>query len=265
MNTKISKTAIGFIFGFIFALSGTVQAQEKLILLGGGGYTPEAIAKFVHWAGGKDAKILVLPWATSTPQEEFDDVKEMFSKYSVAQINRGLSPDDKAYLKTDLLFQIDHATGIFFPGGDQVDLMDRINRDPEIRPSLLRAYHQGIVFGGYSAGTAMASKTMITGRGDFTVINPQQVKTAEGLGLVSKFVIDQHFLARQRQNRLLSVLQTSQENLGIGIDEGMALVLEDETRGTIMGDSFVTVFRRKNSSQNFEMNLLKRGDTILIP
>ena len=116
-----------------------------------------------------------------------------------------------------------------------------------------------------SAGTAMASKTMITGRGDFTVINPQQVKTAEGLGLVSKFVIDQHFLARQRQNRLLSVLQTSQENLGIGIDEGMALVLEDETRGTIMGDSFVTVFRRKNSSQNFEMNLLKRGDTILIP
>jgi cyanophycinase len=130
---------------------------------------------------------------------------------------------------------------------------------------LLRAYRNGVVFGGYSAGTAIASKTMITGVGDFTVIDPFKVEVAEGLGLVTRFVVDQHFIARQRQNRLLSVLQKSKENLGIGIDEDTALVIEDEQRGSVLGSSYVTVFQRKSSSKNFEVSLLKEGDSLIIP
>lgn len=260
-------TLRSMILAFVLFSAGSVIAlgQEKLILFGGGGYTPEAVHRFVDWAGGKDAKVLVIPWATDNPDYEYEEVKDVLSAHKTSKVMKGLSPDEKGFSKSELLSQIDEATGIFFPGGDQVDLMERINRNPEIRQHFLDTYHRGIVIAGFSAGTAMASKTMITGRGDFSKINPKNVETAEGLGLVTNFVIDQHFIARQRQNRLMSVLQVSKETLGVGIDEKMALVVEDGVRATAIGPSYVMVFRRLNSMKNFEIILLQNGDTLAIP
>src|SRR5687767_13360681 len=40
-------------------------AQQRLVVVGGGKRPPEAMKKFVEWAGGKAAYILVIPWATS--------------------------------------------------------------------------------------------------------------------------------------------------------------------------------------------------------
>ena len=232
--------------------------------MGGGQYTPEGIAQFSAWAGGDKANILILPWATSSQAEEFESMKELFAPYHPKTIEWGLAVDDAKFDKTKLMAQIESATGVFFPGGDQVDLMARINHFIEIREQLLKKYHSGVVFGGYSAGTAIASKTMLTGNGDDKVIESGSMEVAEGLGLVENFVVDQHFIARKRQNRLLSVLQKSEESIGVGIDEGMALVLEDGIRGTVLGDSFITVFYRKKVPTKFEMMLLKKGDSLLL-
>lgn len=264
---KQIRTLRAELFLFILFVMGSLNArgQEKLILFGGGGYTPTAVQKFVEWAGGRDAKILIVPWATDNPDYEFDEVKEVLSPHKTSKVVKGLSPDEKGFNKSELLTQIDEATGIFFPGGDQVDLMERINRNPEVRQSFLNAYHRGIVIAGFSAGTAMASKTMITGHGDFTQIAPKNVETAEGLGLVTEFVVDQHFIARQRQNRLISVLQVSRENFGLGIDEKMALIVEDGLRTTALGPSYVMVFHRLNSSKKFKITLLQNGETLTIP
>ncbi len=265
MKINLSLTTFIISIGLFFSLSSNAQGKEKLILFGGGEYTPEAVAKFVAWAGGKEAKILILPWATSEPHHEFDEVKDILSTYKTATVIRGLAPDEKSFSKTELLSQIDEATGIFYPGGDQVDLMRRINTHPEIREELLRTYHSGVVFAGFSAGTAMASKTMITGKGDFTQINPSTVETAEGLGLITEFVIDQHFIVRQRQNRLMAVLQRSQESFGVGIDEKMALVIEDGVKGTAIGNSYIMIFHRLNSPKKFEITLLQNGESLIIP
>lgn len=256
-----------FVLSLILVLfqGGALLAKEKLILMGGGEYTPEGIAQFAAWAGGDKANILILPWATSSQAEEFESMKELFAPYHPNTIEWGGAFDAAKFDKAKLMAQIESATGIFFPGGDQVDLMARINHFSEVRENLLKRYHQGVVFGGYSAGTAIASKTMLTGNGDDKVINSGSIEVAEGLGLVENFVVDQHFIARKRQNRLLSVLQTSEESIGVGIDEGMALVLEDGKRGVILGDSLVTVFYRKQSPFRFELTLLKKGDKITLP
>jgi Cyanophycinase and related exopeptidases len=48
---------------------------------------------------------------------------------------------------------------------------------------------------------------MITGEGDFTQVRTRSVELWQGLGfLPPDVVVDQHFLRRQRQNRLLSVV-----------------------------------------------------------
>ena len=45
------------------------------------------------------------------------------------------------------------------------------------------------------------SHTMITGDGDFDVIDHRKVAVKVGLGLLSNAVIDQHFIKRKRLNR----------------------------------------------------------------
>jgi len=260
-------TGHGFIIKSLFLMLLSLSSAwgtEKLILFGGHGYTPEAAAKFVDWAGGKEANILILPWASDDPTYEFEEVESVLSDYHPKQMIRGYSPDEKSFNKTEIMAQIDSATGIFIPGGDQVDLMERINQDPEIRQAILKSYHNGVVYAGFSAGTAAASKTMITGRGDETKIDPSESAIAEGLGLVTQFIVDQHFIARKRQNRLMSALMKSEEKLAVGIDEATALVVEDGVKGTVFGASYVMLFRKLNSEREFAISLLKNGDTVYL-
>ncbi len=68
-------------------------------------------------------------------------------------------------------------------------------------------YDAGTVFGGTSAGAAIMSSQMITGEGDFTVIDGKKVQTSLGLGLLpDDVIVDQHFIKRQRQNRLFGLI-----------------------------------------------------------
>lgn len=70
--------AIGVLFAGVFNRAA-IAAEEKLILFGGGAYTPAAIAKFVSFAGGKEARIVILPWATSEPIPEFKELEEQLA------------------------------------------------------------------------------------------------------------------------------------------------------------------------------------------
>jgi cyanophycinase len=96
-----------------------------------------------------------------------------------------------------------------------------------------------VVFGGTSAGTAIMSPRMITGNGDFTVIDAARVETRPGLGLLAGTIVDQHFVKRQRQNRLFALVLASPDDLGVGVDEGAALLVEDSRTGTVVGEGAV--------------------------
>ena len=64
---------------------------------------------------------------------------------------------------------------------------------------------------------------MITGGGDHTVLDGQKVEVRAGLGLLPGVILDQHFLKRQRQNRLFGLVLDHPRLLGVGVDEGTAL------------------------------------------
>jgi cyanophycinase len=83
---------------------------------------------------------------------------------------------------------------------------------------------------------------MITGEGDFTVIDGTKVQTTTGLGLLPENVIvDQHFIKRQRQNRLFGLILGDRKAIGIGIDEGTALIVSDNRIGEVVGASKVMI------------------------
>jgi len=136
-----------------------------------------------------------------------------------------------------------------------------LESDPDFIPALHEAFQRGVVFAGNSAGTAAASKTMLTGNGDFEVIEADAVETALGIGFFSHVIFDSHFIARKRQNRLLSVLQTSQERLAFGIDEECTLAIEDNRKVTVIGPGKAMSFDNRESRHQIVTHLLYPGDT----
>jgi cyanophycinase len=134
------------------------------------------------------------------------------------------------------------ARGIWLTGGDQSRITAALRGTPAFG-ALRSAHRGGAVLGGTSAGTACMTPVMLTGSGDRGVIEAGNVPLAPGLGFLPGVVVDQHFVARQRQNRLLSVVLEDQARLGVGVDEATAIEVNLEA-GTfeVRGDGWVYVF-----------------------
>ncbi len=162
--------------------------------------------------------------------------------------------------KIKFLNQLKNATGIFFTGGDQVKIME-VLKDESLFQNLKQRYNAGTVFGGTSAGAAIMSSQMITGKGDFTVIDGRKVETKSGLGLLpGDVIVDQHFISRQRQNRLFGLILQNREKFGIGIDEDTALVLIDNRYGEVVGARQVMTINAKKSNGALIVHLLQPGE-----
>ena len=70
--------------------------------------------------------------------------------------------------------------------------------------------------GGGVSGVSLKSKA-VSGRARF----------APGFGLWPEVIVDQHFIARQRFNRLLSAVLDKPELVGVGVDEATAAIWHD--------------------------------------
>jgi len=218
-------------------------AGRRLVIVGGGDRPPAAMARFVAWAGGASARILVLPWASAEPAESCEaiiaELKPHGPREAVCGPHATLDAKGKAApldepRKASTLALLSTSTGVFFTGGDQARIMDVLT-DRSLLAALTARYAAGVVFGGTSAGAAVMSARMITGEGDFTVIDGDAVEERPGLGLLEGVIVDQHFVRRQRENRLFGLVLKHPEERGVGIDEDTALLVSDGREAEVVG------------------------------
>ncbi len=234
------------------------SAGERLVLIGGGTRPPEVLAPFVEWAGAKEARILVIAWASGEPQGSFEAIRTDLLPFHPASVEAApLAPLDTA-AKSRFLEQLRNASGVFFTGGQQDRIMTALE-DASLLRALRERYHAGVVFGGTSAGTAAMSERMITGDGDFTVIDGDKVETRPGLGLLPGVILDQHFIKRQRENRLFGLVLKHPHELGVGIDEATALLVEDGRRAEVVGQSQVVLVEAQKTPGSLLVTLLEPG------
>lgn len=215
-------------------------APRRLVAVGGGERPPAAMQRFVEWSGGAQARVLVVTWASGEPAESFANLDRELRAHGPAAVEQAPPAPVEGPARARLLEQLAAATGVFFSGGDQNRVMD-VLKDAELLQALRARYAAGVPFGGTSAGTAIMSSPMITGEGDFTVIDAAQVEVREGLGLVPGVIFDQHFVKRQRQNRLFGLVLARPELLGLGIDEDTALLVTDDREAEVLGRGPVLV------------------------
>jgi cyanophycinase len=217
------------------------QAAGHLVLNGGGPKPREVMELFVDLAGGRDASIVVFPTASGEP-DTGEYYRELFENeygctdVSIAKVRTANDAQDPLIAAKVLA-----SGGIFFSGGDQRRITRALLGTP-VGDAVIEAHARGAVVGGTSAGTACQSPLMITGDGDFTVITADNVEVWEGLGLFPGVVVDQHFVARQRQNRLISVVLEHPELLGVGVDEATAVWVRPDGTFKVVGEGWVMVF-----------------------
>jgi cyanophycinase len=236
------------------------DARQRLVLVGGGTRPDAAMARFVEWAGGKSARILVVSWATDYPKDSLESFVEQVAPLGPASIEQAPHRPLTSEGRAASLAMLHKATGVFFTGGDQSNIMD-VLADAPLADALRERYRAGVVFGGTSAGTAIMSPVMITGNGNFDVIDGSQVETRPGLGLMPGTIVDQHFVARRRQNRLFGLVLRHPEALGVGIDEDTALLVVDNRVAEVVGAGFVTTVDAKARAGALVMHLLGPGRT----
>lgn len=154
--------------------------------------------------------------------------------HAVRMDSRPQADDDAA------LVAIGGATGVFFAGGDQSRIASIVKgtRADSLLHSRVAAGE--LTLGGSSAGAAMMSSTMIVGGDDDAGVRTSSVSTGPGMEFLSGLLIDMHFAERGRIDRLLTAVAMYPQELGLGIDEDTAIVVEGG-RFEVVGTGSVTV------------------------
>ncbi len=218
-------------------------APRHLVLLGGGDYSEAAMARFALWSGGPSGRVLFIPWASAEPEDYLKEFKDALGTSTAPAV--AVAPTTAAFAagRAEFYARLASATAVFFCGGDQNRIAEFLKREPGVRAALHERYQGGVLFSGTSAGTAVMSELMLTGEGDPTALDGRKVGTDRGLGLLPGAILDQHFLVRQRENRLFGAVLSHPELLGLGIDADAALAVTDEGRAEVVGPGQVMSVR----------------------
>jgi cyanophycinase len=216
--------------------------KGHLLIIGGNGTTDDIMARAVQAAGGNQGVVAIFPQASELA-ETGDNAVAMWTK---AGIGRAVKPDPKT--PAEAIQAVKQATFIWFPGGDQVRLMKALE-NTGIPEAILARYGEGALVGGTSAGAAVMSKLMITGDAyDLQSVTARKTDIAAGLALWPEAILDQHFLKRQRNNRLLSAVLDHPDVVGVGIDETTAVYVSGGRRFEVLGKNSVVVIDARKAS-----------------
>lgn len=248
----------------VLAVAAEAQnAKGSLFIIGGGDRSDDLIRQMVTTSDFKaNDYIIVLPMASEVPDTGFKYISAQLKKHTALPIkNFNFAKHDVNDKKW-----IDSLTGaklIYILGGDQNRFMKVVLGTP-IHTAIHAAYKNGSTVAGTSAGAAVMSKYMITGKQlldtvykeTFNKLWDKNVEFAEGLGLLQNTIIDQHFLKRNRYNRLVSALAAHPEMVCVGIDEGTAIIVHG-TKAKVAGDSQVLRFAKPKNLQTTQKGLIK--------
>ena len=259
------------------ALSPTLSAapptpKGTLVIVGGGGVPDDILQAFLKAGGGVGGRVGVIPTATSGTEGAFASWKETLDKAGMEMIPLDVRSQDDAE-SASILSAAETCTAFWFSGGDQNRIGDHIVGTP-LQKLIAEKYMGGACVGGTSAGAAIMSLIMITGedlngKESLAEMGSGAYRTREGMGfLPDHCIVDQHFLKRNRQNRLFSLMMQYPDKLGLGIDEATALVVAGG-RAEVYGDSVVMVFDTAGMEQdmaggfrNMTIHLLTKGQSI---
>ncbi len=215
--------------GYVIPIGGAEEKTDN----------PEILKRFVDLCGGEKANIAIIPTAS-----ELQDTGERYEKL-FRELGAGIAHSICVNCRSDaqnedLLVNLEHASGIFITGGNQLRLSTLLG-GTSLAKAIRRLNAQGVHVAGTSAGAAIISQHMICGGDAGVVPRENGVNLSPGLGLVNTLVIDQHFNERNRLARLMSAVSYNPYLLGLGLDEDTAVFINEDNVFEVVGSGAVTI------------------------
>ncbi len=199
------------------------------------------LKKFLELAGGDKAEVLIVPVASDFPEFAADVYTQAFRNLGVAnpRVLRATSRQD--IVQADVEKLCDGVTGVFMTGGDQMRLVSLLGGTKLAERLRNMVRDTNVVMAGTSAGAAAMSTSMIVRGEPSSHPHKNAVKLSPGLGFLKNIIIDQHFSERGRISRLITAVSYNPYNLGIGIDENTAIILDGKGILEVFGQGSTTI------------------------
>lgn len=197
------------------------------------------LSKFVALSGGEDARIAIVPTASS--------IEAAGLRYKAIFLGLGVTSAEVVYIgsRDDAnsdknLRMINDATGIFLTGGNQMRLSSIIG-GTRFEQLVRERNQQGVTVAGTSAGASILSAHMVALGSSGPTPKLRMAQMFAGFGLISNVIIDQHFRQRDRIGRLLSLVAGNPGLLGVGIDEDTAAIINEDGHLRVLGRHSLTI------------------------
>ena len=243
---------VGWLFAVFVVSCGSTVSAQNLLIHGGGSMSTSCDKAFVELAG-KDAMLVVIPTASASPKTE-TKIKSVWREVGFQNVEVFHTTDRDKANDPEFVKPLKKATAIWISGGSQNRLASAYS-GTQVEKTIIEQSRNGVVIGGSSAGAAIMSKVMIAG-------GREDPRLSTGFDLLPGTIIDQHFLARSRINRLASAVKSNPERLGIGIDERTSLIVKDG-KATVSGNGYVMTIRIVNEQLDFRS--YESGESFELP
>ena len=242
--------------------SQSIGPKNGTLLIGGGGMTDEMWQVFYDLAGGKSAKLVVIPTAfdenSINYDPEFKILERQFKAHGFDDIQFMHTRDTLIADSDDFVKPLKIATAVWLTGGRQHRTADTY-LNTLTHTELNNVLERGGIIGGHSAGASIQGSYLARGgrdlNGSYRIISNPEV----GFGFVTNSAFDQHHLERNRHYDMFDLLEIRPELLGIGIDQNTAVLVQGN-EFEVLGDKYVAIYDGTFWSNYFnEIDTLETG------
>ncbi len=200
---------------------------------------PAILRRFVQLAGGRDARIAIVPTASQLA-DAGERYEAIFRELGVRAARTLPIETRQDAEREEWVDKLDRADGIFLTGGNQLRLATTLGGTAMAR-AIRRRNAGGAHVAGTSAGAAFLSEHMIATGDEGSTPHAGSVTLSPGLGLTNRVVIDQHFRQRDRLGRLLTAMAYNPFAIGLGLDEDTAAFIAPDNTFEVAGTGAITV------------------------
>ena len=217
----------------------TGPKKGSLVIVGGGRIDKNVLNKFMELAGGEKAKIVVIPTASGrTSYNQELSIAKLFREQGAAKVTVMHTAEKETANSDTFTKPLKDATAVWFGGGRQWRLVDSY-ANTKTEQLFWEVLNRGGVIGGSSAGATIQGSYLA--RGDTKNNQIMMGDHQKGFGFIKNIAIDQHVIARNRHFDMFDILKKHPELLGISIDEGTAIVVQEDTF-EVVGASYAIMF-----------------------
>ncbi|RZK19151.1 MAG: cyanophycinase [Hymenobacter sp.] len=235
--------ALPLLAALTFASALAAPAPQSTTVLLGGGADDPTLALLASLLPSRQAPIEILTAATQhAPATTHAAYARVLAKLGCPHVGHLQVAENQPADAPATLARLRAATLVFITGGDQERLTERLLGTQFLE--VLRRRHQhdaSFILAGTSAGaSALGGQMLVAGRGWRSLLGGR-IEVIPGLGLLPDWLIDQHFIERERYPRLLHAVLAHPNLLGLGLSEETGLLLRPGQPAEVFGTEVVFV------------------------